>query len=125
MINFSKISTFLIAVLFVISSCSKDSPSVEKSNENELISLKITKNDNPQLQGDVLIYKFQRDYYITLPLGTDLSNVKASFEYSPKAKMIINSRSTALIIKQFCLSPFRRLKQTQVLAHNKTQGINF
>lgn len=54
-----------IVVLFIAVSCSKENdPAPQKSIENELLSVKITKAGNPQLSKDAFVFKFKEEFYI-------------------------------------------------------------
>lgn len=82
-----------IVVLFIAVSCSKENdPTPQKSIENELLSVKITKAGNPQLSKDAFVFKFKEEFYITLPPGSNLSGIKVEFEYSPKATLLVDNR---------------------------------
>lgn len=93
-IRLARSSSLLLVILLITYSCSNDnSPAEDLSTENELIDVKITQADNPQLSKDAYVFKSQREYYITLPLDSDLSNVKVNFEISPHATITVNGQA--------------------------------
>lgn len=98
------IQLVLLVVFFssLLTACSKkgnpepkdpktEEPGV-KSNAKVLNSLLIKKADNPTLSEDAFVYKNNTTLYVTLPLGSDLTKVKLSFNVSPKATIAIDGK---------------------------------
>lgn len=65
----------------------------EKSTLKELSEVLISETDNPSLSEDAFVYKNNDELYITLPLGSDLSNVKVKFKVSPKASLSVDGKA--------------------------------
>lgn len=83
---------FPIFLLIFVASCSKDTVEPEKSDDNDLSGIVISKAENPSLKEDAFVYRLKQEYYVTLPEGSDLSQVKVEFKVEKNASITVNNR---------------------------------
>lgn len=83
---------FSMLVLLFVASCSKDTVEPEKSRDNDLSGLSITKSANPSFSEDAYVFRFREAYYVTLPEGADLAQVEIDFDVHEKATVKVNDR---------------------------------
>ena len=93
-----KILFVFTAFLLVLSSCSKkdditpgtNPPTSALSSAKEITNVGILRAENSNLTGDGYVYRAGTKFYITIPLGSNLSGVKIIFNLSPKASVKID-----------------------------------
>src|SRR5690554_5481632 len=83
---------FTVLVFLFVASCSKDTVEPEKSRDNDLAGLSITKSANPSFSEDAYVFRFREAYYVTLPEGADLSQVEIDFDVHERAAVVVNDR---------------------------------
>jgi len=86
--------------LFILASCSKkDDPTptpppptvpTTPSSAKEITNISVLKTENTSITGDGYLYKSGLKLYISIPLGSSLSNVKVNFNLSTKASIKID-----------------------------------
>src|SRR6187402_1944751 len=87
---------FVLAILFILSGCSKDSVdpdqdsvSVQLSSEKNIIEFKFLKSLNPTLDKDYIGTIVSNTISMNVSRGIDISNLKASFQTSAKSNLKI------------------------------------
>lgn len=86
--------------LFILASCSKkDDPTptpppptvpTTPSSAKEITNISVLKAENTSITGDGYLYKSGLKLYVSIPLGSSLSNVKVNFNLSTKASIKID-----------------------------------
>lgn len=85
----------VITMLFFLAACSKDgTPPMEDASTAQLRSLSISQERNPSMSGEPFIQRGQENiFYVTVPLGTDLSGVHMAFDIDEGAKITVQGVS--------------------------------
>lgn len=97
----AKFCLMLTLFIAVLASCSKKNDPVpenpgkptnptELSTAKEITNISILKSENANISGDGYFYKSTTKIYITIPLNSNLTNVKVNFALSNKATIKVD-----------------------------------
>lgn len=110
----AKLCFYVAFFVAVLASCSKKNDPVPdggnpptsetKSSAKQITGTSILKSENSNITGDGYTYKSTAKIYITLPLGSSLSNVKVNFTLSAKASIKVDGNTLANNAGTFDLS---------------------
>ncbi|MGP1511204.1 MAG: hypothetical protein ACTTIT_01640 [Treponema sp.] len=95
--NLKIFSALVLCLAFVVVSGCKNAASddsgstASKSSENKIIEFGFKKDSNPSLSGDIKGRIDGKTISIEVPSGTDKTKLKASFEISSKAQLLIGN----------------------------------
>lgn len=95
--NLKIFSALVLCLAFVVVSGCKNAASddsgstASKSSENKIIEFGFKKDSNPSLSGDIKGRINGNTIFIEVPSGTDKTKLKASFEISSKAQLLIGN----------------------------------
>lgn len=95
--NLKTFSVLVLCLAFVVVSGCKNAASddsgstASKSSENKIIEFGFKKDSNPSLSGDIKGRINGNTISIEVPSGTDKTKLKASFEISSKAQLLIGN----------------------------------
>ncbi len=104
---------FIMLFSFVLAACSKETaPPPAKSDAKELISVMVSKTNNPGYSQDAYVFKKNDKVYITVPLGSNMSSVKMDLSISPKAKVSIDGVAVPNLTGTFDLTETKRITVT-------------
>ncbi len=82
---------FITFLALAIVSCSREEPEDILSDKADLISFVLSKAENPSLSTDLQGIRNRNVFYMTVPEGVDLTNLKPSLLVSPGATVRINN----------------------------------
>jgi len=86
-----KLLLFITFLALAIVSCSREEPEDILSDKADLISFVLSKAENPSLSTDLQGIRNRNVFYMTVPEGVDLTNLKPSLLVSPGATVRINN----------------------------------
>lgn len=95
--NLKTFSVLVLCLAFVVVSGCKNAASddsgstASKSSENKIIEFGFKKDSNPSLSGDIKGRINGNTISVEVPSGTDKTKLKASFEISSKAQLLIGN----------------------------------
>ena len=95
--NLKIFSALVLCLAFVVVSGCKNAASddsgstASKSSENKIIEFGFKKDSNPSLSGDIKGRINGNTISVDVPFGTDKTKLKASFEISSKAQLLIGN----------------------------------
>ncbi|MCO6498061.1 MAG: serine hydrolase [Chitinophagaceae bacterium] len=105
MMKYNKIYLLGLLMTLLVFSCKKEvvEPAAPLTG-NDLISLTAIKADNPTFTDNAYVFPDGDKVYMTLTLGSDLTNVKLNFKVSEGASVTVNGQPAANLSGSFNLT---------------------